>query len=103
MYQDFSRKEKAPHFAIYVNGLPVGDKGTNYLTFPFPTNETSAQFLVTAFNDGTWPAENLRVLLKLPPPPDFRIKSADGWQREAMPIHGEIATKTNPFPVTVRR
>jgi hypothetical protein len=97
LYRDFSRQERAPHFAIYVNDLPVGDKGTNYLTFPFPTNEASAQFIVTAFNDGTWPAENLRLLLKFPPPPNFRIKSADGWHRGATPIHGENKTKIDPL------
>jgi hypothetical protein len=97
MYQDFSRKERAPHFAVYVNGLPVGDKGTNYLTFPFPTNDASAQFIVSAFNDGTWPAENLRVLVKFPPPPGFRIKSADGWQRGAISIYGEHQTTIDPL------
>ena len=77
-YQTVRQKEREPHFIFYVNKLRVGDEGTNCITFPFPTAEP-AQLAISVLNDGNWPAEHLKVMIKFPPPPGFRIKSADGW------------------------
>jgi hypothetical protein len=85
-YPTVRQTERQPHFIFYVNKMRVGDEGTNYITFPFPTTEP-AQLVISVLNDGNWPAEQVKVMVKFPPPPGFRIKSAERW------VSGQIARR----------
>jgi len=96
VFYSISQKEKKPHYAVYLNNLPLGNEEETYLTFPPATN----QFIVSVFNDGNSPAEKLRLLVTFAPSPNILIKSAEGWRPTTSFTPNKFPAQPNPVQQT---
>ena len=81
MYKDFVRKEKAPAFTLYLNGLRLGSG--DYVTLPL-TNEIT-QLVFAIRNDGNVGADGVLMMVDFPGsiPSIIRVVKSEGWDQDA--------------------